>query len=182
MRKLMLLSLTLLVVTPATALTPDQVKAALKEKRGISYEIKTKFSWKRNDFGGGLVAFASTPYSRLTWVAQAARERFEELTEDDIRAATADTSLCVSTPVSERPVQSVVLVPRNVKDPAPDNVIKSTETSKAIHDMYNKLGGQWKEASYTACYPEGLNTEDLDVVVVYQGGKPLRAPFPKNLR
>jgi hypothetical protein len=179
---LMLLSLTLLVVTPATALTPDQVRAALKEKKGITYEIKTKFSLKKNDFGGLLVAFASTPYSRLTWVAQTARERFEELTEDDIKAATADTSLCVSTPISERPVQSIVLVPRNAKDPTPDNVIKSAETSRSIHDMYNKLGGQWKEASHTACYPEGLNTEDLDVVVVYQGGKPLRAPFPKNLR
>jgi hypothetical protein len=57
--------------------------------------------------------------------------------------------------------------------------------SKAIHEMYSKLGGQWKEASHTARYPEGLNTEDLDedldVVMVYQGGEPFRAPFPKNV-
>ena len=41
-------------------LTPEEGKAALKEKKGMVYEVKTSFSWGRNDFGGALVAFAST--------------------------------------------------------------------------------------------------------------------------
>lgn len=169
----MLSSLVLLAVTPATALTPEQVKAALQEKRAITYYINT-FSAR--------MAFVSTPYSRLTWLAQAARERFEELSEEDIKKAATDSSLCVSTPTSTTPVQSIVLIPRKVKEAAPDNVIKSGEPSAVIYDMYNKLGGQWKEASYTACFPERLKTEELDVVVVYQERKPIRRPLPKNLR
>ncbi len=39
-------------------LTPEETTAALKQKKGILYEVKTTFSWKRNDFGGELVAFA----------------------------------------------------------------------------------------------------------------------------
>lgn len=181
MHTLLLLASILAAEEPATtALTAEQVKAALKEKRGISYQVKTSMSaWR---MGGELVAFVSTPYSRLTWLAQAARERFEEPSEEDIQNATADPSICVSTPASQVPVQSIVLLPRKEKEPTPANVIKSTETSKSIHDMYNKLGGQWKEVSYTACFPAAVKAQQVDVVVVYSGGKPIRGHLPKDLR
>ena len=164
------------------ALTPDEVKAALKEKRAVHYVVKTTFSWRRNSFGGDLVAFASTPYSRLTWLAQTARERFETVDEELVAETLKDPSLCVSTPRSEDAVvQSLVLVPRNVKELTPESVIKSADTSTSIHEVYNKLGGQWKEASHTACFQDWKGKE-LDVVVVYQGEKPLRAPLPRRMR
>jgi hypothetical protein len=166
----MVLLLALLVIAGQTAaLSPEEIKTALGEKRAITYEVKTTFSWKRNAWGGGVVAFASTPYSRLTWLAQSARERFEELTEADVAEALEDPSLCISTPISEIRVQSVVLIPHVIKDATPETVIKSAQTSTSIVETYNKLGGQWKEASYTACFPSGWKNTELDVIVVYQG-------------
>ena len=179
----MFLLLSILLSTVQTApMTPEEIKEALKERKAITYEVQTRFSWKKNDFGGALVAFASTPYSRLTWLSQSARERFEQLTESDVAEVLEDPSLCVSSPVSEKRVQSVVLIPHDIKDATPETVIKSKQTSTSIIGMYNKLGGQWKEASFTACFPDGWKNKELDVIVVYQGGKPLRAPLPSKLR
>src|SRR5678816_4696875 len=102
MKKLLItLALSVMAIGPVLAQSPqglsqDEVKRALQSKKGVAYEIKTSFSFKKNSFGGESVAFVSTAYSRLTWLAQNARERFEELTPDTIAKAAADTQVCVS--------------------------------------------------------------------------------------
>jgi len=58
--------------------------------------------------------------------------------------------------------------------------------------MYNKLGGRWKEANYTACFPGHLPYQELDVLVVYANNsrrqgtalnkQDFRGHFPKDMR
>jgi hypothetical protein len=173
-----------LAALPAFALTPEQVKSALQSKKGISYDVKTSFSWKKNSFGGEHVAFISTPYSRLTWLAQSAREKFEEVSEEEVAKAVENTQVCVSSGTSDAKVQSIVLVPKSIDKPTPADVIKPGELSVDMVDMYNKMGGQWKEANYTACFLGDLDFQNLDVIVVYQGGNKnnFRGHFPKELK
>ena len=125
--------------------------------------------------------------SRLTWLAQDARERFEELTPEAIAKAAADTQVCVSSGTTDLKVQAIVLVPRSIDKPTPKDVIKPNELSVDMVDMYNKLGGQWKEANYTACFPHDLNFQNLDVLVVYANNSRShetlmnKADFPRPL-
>lgn len=174
------------------SLSPELVKQALATKKAVRYEVKTPFSMKKNSFGGESIAFVSTAYSRLTWLAQGAREKFEELTPEQIEKAAADTQVCVSSGTSELKVQAIVLVPRNIDKPTPKDVVKPAELSVDIVDMYNKLGGQWKEANYTACFPLSLPYQDLDVLVVYADNarkhetalnkQDFRGHFPKDMK
>ncbi len=176
----------------AQGLSQDDVKAALKSKKAITYEIKTPFSMKKNSFGGESVAFVSTTYSRLTWLAQDARERFEELAPDTIAEAAADTQVCVSSGTTDLKVQAIVLVPRSLDKPTPSDVIKPNELSVDVVKMYNKLGGRWKEANFTGCFPSDLHFEDLDVLVVYANNSrehdtalnkaDFRGHFPKGMK
>jgi len=169
---------------PALALTPEQIKGALQSKKGISYDVKTAFSFKKNSWGGDHVAFISTPYSRLTWLAQSARERFEEVTQEEVAKVTENTQVCVSSGTADTKVQSIVLVPKSIDKPTPADVIKPGELSVDMVDMYNRMGGQWKEANYTACFSGDLTFQDLDVIVVYQGGNKnnFRGHFPKDMK
>jgi hypothetical protein len=178
--------------TAAEGLSQDDIARALQSKKAVTYEIKTSFSFRKNSFGGESVAFVSTAYSRLTWLAQDARERFEELSPDAIAKAAADTQVCVSSGTTELKVQAIVLVPRSIDKPKPSEVIKPNELSVDVVDMYNKLGGRWKEASYTACFPSELHLDDLDVLVVYANNSrshntgmnksDFRGHFPKNMK
>jgi hypothetical protein len=176
----------------AGGLSPADIKKAIESKKAVTYEVQTPFSFKKNSWGGESVAFVSTAYTRLTWLAQGARERFEELTPAEIEKAAADTRVCVSSGTTDLKVQAIVLVPRSIDKPTPKDVIKPGELSVDLVDMYNKLGGQWKEASYTACFPPDLPYRDLDVLVVYANKSrahatigdrsDFRGRFPKDMK
>jgi hypothetical protein len=72
----------------AAVLTPEQVTAALHEKHGIEYLVT-----RNGSMGLDPIVRVSTPYSRLTWLAAAARARFEDVTPGDIDDIVKDASL-----------------------------------------------------------------------------------------
>jgi hypothetical protein len=77
-------------------------------------------------------------------------------------------------------VAAVVLIPHGMKATA-ESVIRPHESHTNIHDLSNKLGGQWKEVSTTACFADWKG-RDLDVIVTYERGLVVRGRLPRNLK